>query len=211
MSPAAPSPRSRVHRAAERAHYDSATVHAIVDAAWLCHVAFAAPDPVCIPTACWRVGDHLYIHGSPGSRMMAHLGRGAPACVSITHLDGLVLARSAVAHSMNYRSVVIHGAFGVVAGPDKVAALDAFMDHLVPGRRPMLRPHHTRELDATTVLRLPLQEAAAKIRNWGPKDKEADLDAPVWAGVLPLRAQHLPPQAEPGSPVAPEHVRHWAQ
>ncbi|HEX5373486.1 MAG TPA: pyridoxamine 5'-phosphate oxidase family protein [Aquabacterium sp.] len=199
-----PSERARVRRAAERGHYDQATIHAIVDAAWLCHVSFAdsaAPDSavLCLPTACWRVGDRLYIHGSNGSRMMKRLASGAPVCVSITHLDGLVLARSAFAHSMNYRSVVIHGAFELVQDADKPAVLDAFMDHIAEGRRHEVRAPNANELNATTVLGLPLHEAAAKIRNWGPRDKEGDEHLPVWAGVLPLREQHLAPQPDPMS------------
>ena len=206
----APSDRARVRRAADRAHYDEATVHGIVDEAWVCHVAFACPDAMCIPTACWRVGDRLYIHGSNGSRMMKHLATGASACVAITHLDGLVMARSAFSHSMNYRSVVIHGAFEVVAEADKPAILEALMAHIAQGRARDARPPDANELKATTVLGIPLHEAAAKIRNGGPQDDEADLSLPVWAGVLPLRQQALPPQPEPGfeGPV-PAYVAAW--
>lgn len=211
-----PSDRARVRRAAERGHYDQATIHAIVDAAWLCHVAFAdsteANSPVlCMPTACWRVGDRLYIHGSNGSRMMKRLASGAPTCVSITHLDGLVLARSAFSHSMNYRSVVIHGAFEPVLDADKPTVLDAFMDHIAPGRRHEVRAPDANELNATTVLGLPLHEAAAKIRNWGPRDKEGDEHLPVWAGVLPVREQRLAPEPDPGSEgqVLPGHLGFW--
>lgn len=206
-----PSDRSRVRRAAERAHYDEATVHAIVDAAWVCHVAFADGNHVlCIPTASWRVGDTLYVHGSNGSRMMKRLAEGAPACVTITHLDGLVMARSAFSHSMNYRSVVIHGRFSLVSDEAKPAVLDALMDHIAPGRREHARAPDASELKATTVLGIPLHEAAAKVRAWGPRDKDGDLGLPVWAGVLPLREQHLPAIAEPGfdSPV-PAYVSGW--
>lgn len=207
-----PSARSRVRRAAERAHYDEATVHAIVDAAWVCHVAFADGDNVlCIPTASWRVGHTLYVHGSNGSRMMKRLAEGAPACVTITHLDGLVMARSAFSHSMNYRSVVIHGCFSVVAEADKPAVLDALMDHIAPGRREHARAPDASELKATTVLGIPLFEAAAKIRDWGPRDKDEDLALPVWAGVLPLREQRLPAVAEPGfDGPAPRYVDLWS-
>ncbi|HIV70653.1 MAG TPA: pyridoxamine 5'-phosphate oxidase family protein [Candidatus Aquabacterium excrementipullorum] len=206
-----PSDRSRVRRAAERAHYDQATVHAIVDAAWVCHVAFNDGDHVvCIPTASWRVGDTLYVHGSNGSRMMKRLAEGAPACVTITHVDGLVMARSAFSHSMNYRSVVVHGRFSAVPEDAKAAVLDALMDHMAPGRREHARAPDESELKATTVLGIPLLEAAAKIRNWGPRDKDEDLALPVWAGVLPLREQRLPPVDEPGfdGPV-PAYVSRW--
>lgn len=208
---APPSDRSRVRRAAERAHYDEGTVHAIVDAAWVCHVAFADGDNVlCIPTASWRVGDTLYVHGSNGSRMMKRLAEGTAACVTITHLDGLVMARSAFSHSMNYRSVVIHGRFTAVADEAKPAVLDALMDHIAPGRRDHARPPDASELKATTVLGIPLAESAAKVRDWGPRDKDEDLALPVWAGVLPLREQRLPAVAEPGyeGPL-PAYVRQW--
>jgi nitroimidazol reductase NimA-like FMN-containing flavoprotein (pyridoxamine 5'-phosphate oxidase superfamily) len=197
-----PSARATVRRAGERGHYDAPTVHAIVDAAWLCHVAFtdtrgqeagSEPFAVNLPTACWRVGDMLYIHGSNGSPMMKRLASGAQACVAITHLDGMVLARSAFSHSMNYRSVVIYGAFEIVSDADKPAVLDAFMDHIVPGRQHEVRPGDESELKATLVLGMPLREASAKIRNWGPRDKEQDADHPAWAGVLPLTTQRLTP------------------
>lgn len=210
-TPTAPSPRSQLHRAAERGHYDADTIHAIVDAAWVCHVAFAAPEPLCLPTACWRVGDQLYIHGSNGSRMMKHLASGAPACVSITHLDGLVMARSAFSHSMNFRSVVIHGQFTAVADADKPALLDALVEHIVPGRSAEARRANAKELAATTVLGIPLHEAAAKVRAWGPRDKDEDLDWPAWAGVLPLRQQALPAITEPGCTQAmPAWAQAWA-
>lgn len=205
-----PSERTRVRRAGERGHYDTATVHAIVDDAWLCHVAFACPDVLCLPTVCWRVNDTLYIHGSNGSRMMKHLGSGAPTCVTITHLDGLVMARSAFSHSMNYRSVVIHGEFEVVNEADKPAVLQALMEHIAQGRGSDARAPDQNELKATTVLGISLKEAAAKIRNWGPKDKEEDLDLPVWAGVLPLTQQRHPPQADDGMDIAlPAYLSNW--
>ena len=131
----APSPRTRARRIAERAHYERDTLYAILDAAYVCHVAFADEQGVhCIPTACWREGDHLYIHGSNGSRMLWLAAEGAQVCVTLTHLDGLVLARSAFHHSMNYRSAMLYGAFEVV-GPDrKAAALDAFLNLIAQGR-----------------------------------------------------------------------------
>lgn len=205
-----PSERARVRRAADRGHYDSATIHAIVDDAWLCHVSFACPDVLCLPTACWRIGDTLYIHGSNGSRMMKHLGGGAPACVAITHLDGLVMARSAFSHSMNFRSVVVHGAFEVVPDADKAAVLHALLEHIATGRGSDARAPDANELKATTVLGISLKEASAKIRNWGPHDNEDDLALPVWAGVLPIIEKHLPAISEPGFEGAvPAYVQAW--
>jgi nitroimidazol reductase NimA-like FMN-containing flavoprotein (pyridoxamine 5'-phosphate oxidase superfamily) len=197
-----PSARATVRRAGERGHYDAATIHAIVDAAWLCHVAFtdtrgqgadAEPFAVNLPTACWRIGERLYIHGANGSPMMKRLASGVPACVAITHLDGLVLARSAFSHSMNFRSVVAYGRFEVVAEADKAAVLAAFMDHILPGRQEEVRPGDEHELKATLVLALPLNEASAKVRSWGPQDKAQDADHPAWAGVLPLFTTRLAP------------------
>lgn len=208
-----PSERSRVRRAEDRGHYDSATIHAIVDAAYICHVSFTDErGPLCLPTAVWRVGDHVLIHGSNGSKMMKSLAQGTPACVAITHLDGLVMARSAFSHSMNFRSVVVHGVFETVPDADKTEVMHLLMDHLAPGRRHEARAPDRNELAATTVLRMPLFEAAAKIRAWGPKDKEEDLAWPVWAGVLPFAQTRLAPQAEPGwDGPAPDYVRDWAQ
>lgn len=211
-----PSARSQIRRAAERGHYDRPTVNAIVDAAHVCHVAFASSDEasaavVCIPTACWRVKDQLFIHGSNGSRMMKRLGQGASACVTITHLDGLVMARSAFSHSMNYRSVVIHGRFEPIPDANKLEVLDALMDHLAPGRKHEVRAPDSSELNATTVLSISLAEAAAKIRQGGPCDKPEDMDRAVWAGVLPFRQAHLPPEPEPNGPAAwPDYVTAWA-
>jgi nitroimidazol reductase NimA-like FMN-containing flavoprotein (pyridoxamine 5'-phosphate oxidase superfamily) len=188
-----PSERTRIHRVAQRAHYDRATLYAILDDARLCHVAFANEQGVhCIPTACWREGEHLYIHGSNGSRMLKLAASGAQVCVSVTHLDGLVFARAAFHHSMNYRSAVIYGAFEIVPDEQKAASLDAFVESLAPGRSHEARPASPKELAATTVLRIALDEAASKVRTGGPKDDDEDLTLPVWAGVLPLA---LTPQA----------------
>lgn len=208
----APSERSRVRRAEDRGHYDRATIHAIVDAAYLCHVSFVDErGPLCLPTAVWRVDDHVLIHGSNGSKMMKSLAQGTPACLAITHLDGLVMARSAFSHSMNFRSVVVHGAFEPVPDEEKTEVMHRLMDHLAPGRRDEARAPDRHELAATTVLRMPLFEAAAKIRAWGPKDKEEDMNWPVWAGVLPLHQGRLAPVAEPGGPAkSPAYVQQWA-
>ena len=195
-----PSPRTRVRRLPERAHYDAATVAAIVDAALICTVAFQIDGMVhAIPTIHWREGGHLYIHGAKASRMLKALTAGE-ACVTIALADGLVLARSAMHHSMNYRSVVIYGRFEPVTDPAyKLASLRAFVDGLYPGRWDTLRPITDKELNATTLLRIRLDEASAKVRAWGVKDDEADLDWPVWAGVIPLRTVAGEPVTEADS------------
>jgi len=198
--PEPPSARTRIRRMPANAHYDRATVHAIVDEAYVCQVAFADEEGGvhCIPTACWRDGEDLVIHGSNGSRLLKRLADGAPACVTITHVDGLVLARSAFNHSMNYRSVVAYGSFERVADADKPALLDRFMDHIVPGRRHEARPGDANELAATTLLRMSLREAAAKIRTGGVNDDEADLARPVWAGVVPIHRVFGEPEPDAG-------------
>lgn len=187
-SPNAPSSRTRIRRMPERAHYDASTVAAIVDAAVICSVAFQIDGVVhAIPTIHWREGDYLYIHGAKASRMLKALTQGE-ACVTIALADGLVLARSAMHHSMNYRSVVIYGCFEQVNDPDeKTRSLQSFIDGLYPGRWETLRPINDKELNATSILRIPLAEASAKVRDWGVKDDDEDLCWPVWAGVLPLK------------------------
>ena len=194
------SPRTRVRRLPERAHYDADTIAAIVDAAMLCTVAFQLDGAVhAIPTIHWREGGHLYLHGAKASRMLKALTEGE-ACVTIALADGLVLARSAMHHSMNYRSVVVYGRFEAVTEPaHKLASLRAFIDGLYPGRWDTLRPITEKELNATSVLRIALDEASAKVRDWGVKDDEEDLDWPVWAGVIPLRTLAGEPVTEPDS------------
>jgi hypothetical protein len=185
----APSPRTRVRRIPDRARYDSDSIAAIVDAALFCTVAFQIEGVVhAIPTSHWREGNHLYIHGAKASRMQKALTEGE-ACVTIALLDGLVLARSAFHHSVNYRSVVVYGRFEPVADAQaKARSLQAFIDGLYPGRWDTLRPMHRKELDATTILRIELNEASAKVRDAGVKDDDADLDWPAWAGVIPVQA-----------------------
>jgi nitroimidazol reductase NimA-like FMN-containing flavoprotein (pyridoxamine 5'-phosphate oxidase superfamily) len=201
----APSPRTEVHRKPQRANYDLATIRAIIDEALFCHIAFQDTAGVhCLPTACWREGDHLYIHGANNSRLISALLAGE-CSVCITHLDGLVLARSAFHHSMNYRSVVIYGHFVAVDTPErKEAALLAFLEHISPGRTVKCRPPAAAELAGTTVLRLPLSEAAAKIRNWGVEDSADDLVIPVWAGVIPLHLYASETRPEDGCTDLPE-------
>jgi nitroimidazol reductase NimA-like FMN-containing flavoprotein (pyridoxamine 5'-phosphate oxidase superfamily) len=212
VSPAAPSNRTRVRRVATNAHYDTATLHAIIDDAYLCHIAFSDGNGAhCIPTACWRDGEHLYIHGSNGSRMIKRL-LDSESCVTITHLDGLVLARSAFSHSMNYRSAMIYGRFEVVEGQAARHAMETFMEKLVPGRQADVRPGSDKEYAASTVMRIPLDEAACKVRSGAPNDDEEDLSWPAWAGVLPWARTPMPPQRDKDCTVAtPPYVIAWAR
>lgn len=209
---AAPSERIRVRRSANRSVYESATLHAIIDAAYVCHVAFADErGPHCIPTACWRNGEHLYIHGSNGSRMIKRLLE-SDSCVTITHIDGLVLARSAFNHSMNYRSAMIYGRFERVEEDGKRPAMEAFMDSLLPGRQAEVRAGNDKEYAATTVLRIALDEAVCKVRSGGPEDDDEDMSWPVWAGVLPLTQVHGEAVADTASTTAtPAYVREWSE
>ena len=207
------SERTRVRRVAENANYERAMLHAVIDAAYLCHVAFAdAKGTHCIPTACWREGEHLYIHGSNGGRLVKLLDKGAQACVTITHLDGLVLARSAFNHTMNYRSAMIYGSFERVDGErEKRAVMDAFMDKIAAGRQAEARPGNDKEFDATTILRIALDEAACKVRSGGPKDDEEDMAVKAWTGVLPFAVQRLPAVRHEQCDVAdPGYVTAWA-
>ncbi|MEV5954445.1 pyridoxamine 5'-phosphate oxidase family protein [Streptomyces sp. NPDC051987] len=179
-------------RSAERASYDRELVHAILDEGYLCHLGFVRDGaPVVLPTLFGRVGEVLYLHGSTGSRPLRMTGQadpGLPVCVTVTHVDGLVLARSAFHHSVNYRSVVVHGIAHQVTDPEeKRRALDALVDHVVPGRAADSRPADKKELAATAVIRLDLNEVSAKTRTGGAHDEPEDLDLPYWAGVLPLR------------------------
>lgn len=206
----APSLRTQIKRIARNASYDPALLHAIVDAAYVCHIAFSDEHGAhCIPTACWREGGHLYIHGSNGSRMLKRLAE-QECCVTITHVDGLVLARAAFNHSMNYRSAMVYGRFETVSEADKRPAMEAFMEHLAPGRQADVRPGNEQEYAATTVMRIPLAEAVCKTRSGEPKDDEEDLNLPVWAGVLPLAQARRAPVAEERCAVeAPDYVRVW--
>ncbi|MEU9409251.1 pyridoxamine 5'-phosphate oxidase family protein [Streptomyces sp. NPDC048281] len=185
-------------RSAERASYDRELVHAILDEGYLCHLGFVRDGaPVVLPTLYGRVGEVLYLHGSTGSRPLRMTGQADPGlavCVAVTHVDGLVLARSAFHHSVNYRSVVVHGIAHQVTDPaEKSRALDALVDHVVPGRTADSRPADKKELAATAVIRLDLTEVSAKTRTGGANDDPEDLDLPHWAGVLPLRKGYEAP------------------
>jgi len=206
-----PSDRTRVKRIARNASYEQDLVRAIVDAAYICHIAFSDEHGAhCIPTACWREGEFLYIHGSNGSRMLKQL-MAQDACVTITHLDGLVMARSAFNHSMNYRSVMIYGRFEEVDEAGKRGSLASFMEHLAPGRQAEIRPGNDKEFAATTVLRIALAEAACKVRSGGVEDDEEDMGIAAWAGILPFTQQRMAPQQDPACQVEPPaYVRNWA-
>jgi nitroimidazol reductase NimA-like FMN-containing flavoprotein (pyridoxamine 5'-phosphate oxidase superfamily) len=197
-----PSERTRVRRRPARGAYDREVIDAILDEGLVCHVGFVHDgQPYVVPTTYARVGDLLYVHGAAASRMLRVLAEGVPVCVTVTLLDGLVLARSAFHHSMNYRSVVVLGvAAEVIDEAERLRALRAIVEHVVPGRWPVVRPPTSQELRATSVLRLPLAEASAKIRTGGPLDDAEDLARPVWAGHVPLRLVPLAPVADAGVP-----------
>lgn len=193
------SERTKIRRHPERGSHDRETVDSILDDGFVCHVGFTTDQgPVVIPTSYGRVGDKLYIHGSPASRMMRALKSGTEVCVAVTLVDGLVLARSATHHSVNFRSVILFGHAVAVEGLDeKRAALLALLEHVIPGRSGDVRPPSDKEVKATLVLSLPLAEVSAKVRDGGPADEPEDLSLPVWAGVLPFSTAHGPPQPEP--------------
>jgi uncharacterized protein len=199
-----PSERTRVKRLPERGVYDRAEIDAILDEALICHVAHVVDGkPRVIPTIHARVGDTLYIHGSNASRTLkAARSEGTEVCVEVTILDGLVLARSAFHHSMNYRSAIVFGIAREVTDPDeKFTAQRALVDQVVHGRSADARLPNQRELDQTTILAIPLDEASGKVRTGPPKDDEEDLDLPVWAGVIPM---HLEPERPVDAPDLPE-------
>jgi uncharacterized protein len=197
--------RTTPTRARERAHYERDVVHAILDEGVVCHLGFVADGaPVVLPTLYARVGDRLYLHGSTGSRPLRSAGGdgGLPVCVTVTLVDGLVLARSAFHHSVNYRCVVIHGTAHDVTDPaERSAALDALVDHVVPGRAADCRPGNAKELAATAVVRLDLREVSAKVRAGGPGDEPEDLALPYWSGVVPVTTGRGTP--EPAADLAP--------
>ena len=212
MTATAPmSDRTRVRRLSERGRYDAETIHAILDEALMCHVGFVVDGaPVVIPTIHWRDGDTLYFHGSAASRMLRSLKNGVDACVTVTLLDGLVLARSAFHHSMNYRSVVVFGTAREVGEDEKVRALESLVEHVVRGRSKDIRQPNQKELRQTLVLAMPIDEASAKIRTGGPVDDEEDYAMPIWAGVLPLRMVPQEPVADTGVKAdVPEYVKKY--
>ena len=206
--------RTTLKRLPRRGNYDRELINRILDEGFICHVGFFADSqPFVIPTGYARVTDKLFIHGSQASRMLRTMGQGIDVCVTVTLVDGLVLARSAFHHSMNYRSVVIFGRATVVNGREKkLEALLAFSEHMIPGRWADVRQPNERELQSTTVLSLPLTEASTKIRTGPPLDDEEDYELPIWAGVVPLRLVADPPVDDPrlkAEIAAPDYARRY--
>lgn len=210
----APTARTRVKRIPKRASYDRDGIYSILDTALVCHVGFAlGGQPYVIPTLHVRIDDRLYIHGSAASRMLGAAADGTPIAVTVTHVDGLVLARSAFHHSVNYRSVVILGAATPVADPaEKFAVMKGLIDHVAPGRWEHIRHPNDQELAATSVLSIPIVEASAKLRSGDPLDDEADYALPIWAGQIPIATTTLTPvcdaRVEASIPV-PAHVTEY--
>lgn len=211
-----PSPRTRVVREPDRAVYDRDTVYRILDAGFICHVGFALDgQPFVIPTSYGRQNANLYIHGSAASRMLKQMKNGVAVCVTVTLLDGLVLARSVFNHSMNYRSVVILGEATLVEDPqEKLAALRSLSEHILPGRWEDSRPPNEQELRATSVLRVPIEEFSAKVRTGPPIDDAEDMNFPTWAGVVPLEMKAgepiRDPQLDPNR-AAPVYAQNYAR
>ncbi|MBC9729622.1 pyridoxamine 5'-phosphate oxidase family protein [Streptomyces sp. TRM68367] len=204
-----PTDRTVPTRSANRASYDKDLVHAILDEGYVCHLGFVRDGaPVVLPTLYGRLGERLYVHGSTGSRPLRAAGQadpGLPVCLTVTHVDALVLARSAFHHSINYRSVVVHGTARQVTDPqERSAALDALVDNVVPGRSRDCRPADAKELAATAVLRLDLDEVSAKVRTGGVNDEPEDLALPHWAGLVPLRKGYDTPVADAALPPGAE-------
>jgi len=214
--PQTPTSRTRVIREADRGVYDREAVYRILDEGFLCHAGFVVDgQPFVIPTSYGRKDANLYIHGSAASRMLRQLKDGVPVCVTVTLLDGLVLARSIFNHSMNYRSVVILGKATLVDDPhEKLAALRTLSEHILPGRWDDSRQPNERELKATSVLRVPIEEFSAKVRQVPAIDDEEDYSFPTWAGVVPLQLVAGAPiddaRLQPGTKI-PEYARHYGR
>ena len=181
--------RNRLRRRYERGHYDHATAHAILDAAMVCHIAYTIDgQPFCTPTSFWREGERLYWHGSSASRMMRAQANGLPVCLTVTHHDALVLARSGFHHSVNYRCVMAYGQARAMTDPAaKLRAANAFIDRFYPGRSSVLRPVTDLEMKSINIIEMEIEDAVAKIRCTGVSDEEEDYAVPVWCAVLPLR------------------------
>ncbi len=206
--------RTTLKRLPQRGNYDRELINQILDEGFICHVGFVVDDePFVIPTGYARVDDKLFIHGSQASRMLRALEKGIDLCVTVTLIDGLVLARSAFHHSMNYRSVVVFGRANVVdEREEKMAALLALSEHMIPGRWADVREPNERELQLTTVVSLPLTEASAKVRSGPPLDDEEDYELEVWAGVIPLRLIAEAPLDDPRLPAeiaVPDYARRY--
>ncbi|MEO1517933.1 MAG: pyridoxamine 5'-phosphate oxidase family protein [Bacteroidota bacterium] len=190
--------RNRVKRVARRGQYDKQTVFELLDSTSVAHVGFVVDDqPFVIPMAYGRFEDRLYLHGATNSRLMTRLEEGVPVCLTVTHFDGIVLARSAFHHSMNYRSVVVFGKARLVEGPDKEKALFYISEQILKDRWEEVRPPNEKELNATAVLEVQIEEASAKIRTGPPSDATADYELPIWAGVLPIQSNFEAPMPDP--------------
>lgn len=207
-------PRNRIKRMYERGSYDRNAVYPILDSAFLCHVAYVIDgQPYCTPTIHWREGDRLYWHGSAASRMLRSQKAGTPVCVTVSHLDGLVLARSGFNHSANYRSAMCFGRAHIIEDPEeKTRALKGIVDRFYPGRSADLRPDHPQEVKATTVIGMEIEQASAKCRAKGVGDDEEDCDLPIWAGVIPVTTTIGVPEISPHVPSgveAPAYLSHF--
>ena len=207
-----PTARTRIRRLPARARYDRRSVHAVLDAGFVCHVGYVIDGhPYVTATSYWREGDHVYWHGSSASRMLRTLKAGVPVCLNVSLIDGLVLARSGFHHSVNYRTAMLFGTAEPVTDPaEKLEALRAFTERLFPGRWAELRPVKAQELKATTVLRMEIAEAVAKVRTGPPVDDEEDYALDTWAGVVPLRLAAMTPEPDPRmaeNVEIPDHIR----
>jgi len=209
-------PRTRIRRHPERAHYDRDTVFAILDSALMCHIGYVIDGlPYVTPTLFWREGERLYWHGSSASRMLRTQAQGIPVCLTVAHMDGLILARSAFRHSMNYRAVMVFGTAEIITDPKhKEAGFNAFIERVYPGRTGIMRDINPKELKATSLISMGIDEVSAKIRSGGPLDLEDDYGADCWAGTIPI-VQRL--GARMPDPIAPPHtdpkpeVGHYAE
>ena len=204
--------RNKVKRLPERGHYDRKTIYSIIDEALICHVAFMQDDqPFIIPTLHARDGDNLLLHGATTSRLLKHIEAGNPISVSMAIVDGLVLAKSAFHHSVNYRSVVLFGTGCAIKNePERLRALELFTERIMPGRWHAVRSPNANEMKATTVVSIPIELASAKIRAGGPKDDEADNDLPIWSGVVPIEQIARDPISDTRYPV-PAHVAEYVE
>jgi uncharacterized protein len=208
--------RTRIYRKPGRGSYDRDLVHSILDEALTCHVGFVADgQPFVIPTIHARDGETLYLHGAKGNRMLNSLIDGTPCCVTVTLIDDLVLARAALHHSLNYRSVMVLGEAHEVTDPaEKERALHTVVEHIAPGRADEIRGADETDLRSTRVLSIPIEEASAKVRTGPPIDEEADLELPHWAGQLPLTqgtAEPIPAPDLAGDPAIPDSIKSWSR
>jgi nitroimidazol reductase NimA-like FMN-containing flavoprotein (pyridoxamine 5'-phosphate oxidase superfamily) len=209
-------PRNRLKRLPERGSYDPAIIYPIVDEALICHVGFVVDtQPFVIPTLHARRDDTILLHGARGSRLLRHIQAGGDVCITVTLVDGIVLARSVFHHSINYRSAVLFGKGILIEGDEaRLRALEAFTERLIPGRWDDARPPNTIELKQTTIVAVAIESASAKVRTGPPRDEEDDMELPVWAGVLPLRQAVGAPLPDPhlaGSATLPGYIRDYAR